>query len=151
MNTIKAKLDRSDYEIYNSDYLNYQIDEYFLDEKLEEFYPTQRYKGLVPTLSLMEFEEESEVVWKRILPAMYQKTVCPILMCPDDCDFSCTIIVAEIESKEDSILWKKIGLDKTELHKNRLQLEQSEMIGTKVNWFEKIPPLTFDRFSVPLF
>lgn len=33
----------------------------------------------------------------------------PILSCPDDFDFSCTVIVAEVEKTEDRVLWKRIG------------------------------------------
>lgn len=33
----------------------------------------------------------------------------PILSCPDDLDFSCVVIVAEIEKTGDFVLWKRIG------------------------------------------
>ena len=34
----------------------------------------------------------------------------PILSCPDDLDFSCLVIVAEVEKTEDRVLWKRIGM-----------------------------------------
>jgi hypothetical protein len=49
MNRIRAAVDTSDYEDkYN--FLNFQIDGFWLDEKLEEIYRGDGYKGLVPTL-----------------------------------------------------------------------------------------------------
>ena len=33
----------------------------------------------------------------------------PILSCPDDLDFSCIVIVAEIEKTDDHVFWKRIG------------------------------------------
>ena len=105
MNTIKAKIDKSDYEIYD-DFLNVEIDGYWLDEKLDQLYPNNFYKGLIPTLLFaLEIEAEKEVVWERILPKEKSTSICPILMCPDDCDFSCTIIVAEIETSKHFIKW----------------------------------------------
>lgn len=136
MNSIKGLLDKSDNEIYD-DYINFLIDGCWLDEKLEELYPGNGYKGTVPTLLFwMEIEEERKLVWKRILPKNGEKTICPILMCPDDADFSCTIILAEIENTGSTIKWNKIGLDQTKVF-------EIEKIGTTVNWFEKVQPLEF--------
>ena len=35
--------------------------------------------------------------------------VTPILSCPDDFDFSCIVIVAEVIKQKDTVLWKRIG------------------------------------------
>jgi hypothetical protein len=132
MNKIEGIEDISDYEGYWN-YVNYKIDGYWLDEKLEELYPGNMYKGLVPTLlDSMYREDEKAVVWKRILPDEFETTVCPILMCPDDNDFSCTIIVAEIRNR--------IGIDKT-------QEWEAEKVGTEVEWFDKVEPLSFAKYD----
>lgn len=137
MNTIKAIIDKSDYKIYD-DFLNIQIDGYSLDEKLDELYPGNMYKGLIPTLLFaMEIEKEKDIVWNRIFPEENKKAVCPILMCPDDCDFSCTLIVAEIENGGHSIKWHRIGIDKTTAY-------EPEKVGSTVEWFEKIGGLEFN-------
>ena len=57
-------------------------------------------------------------------------------MCPDDCDFSCTLIDAEIENTGTTIKWNKIGLDRTEEY-------EPEKIGLTVEWLGKIEPLEF--------
>ena len=33
----------------------------------------------------------------------------PILLCPDDLDFSCTVIIVEIEKTDKNVIWKRIG------------------------------------------
>ncbi len=136
MNKIEGILDKSDYNGY-WDFINYRIDEHWLDEKLDELYPDNMYKGLIPTLVYwMEIEDEKAVVWKRILPNENETTICPILMCPDDNDFSCTLIVAEIRNCGDLIQWKKIGLDKTKEW-------GAENVGSKVEWLDKFNEFNF--------
>ena len=33
----------------------------------------------------------------------------PLLLCPDDCDFSCVVIIAEVEKTGSLVYWKRIG------------------------------------------
>jgi len=58
-------------------------------------------------------------------------------MCPDDNDFSCTIIVAEIINKGDIISWLRIGVGKTKEW-------GAEKVGSNVEWFDKIDNLNFN-------
>ncbi|GAO43340.1 hypothetical protein [Flavihumibacter petaseus] len=138
MNKIEGILDKSDYEDY-WDFINFHIDGYWLDEKLDEIYPNNMYKGLIPTLVYwMEQEDEKAIVWKRILPDENETTICPILMCPDDNDFSCTLIVAEVRNCGDLIQWKHIGIDKTKKW-------EAEKVGSTVEWFDKFEELNFSK------
>lgn len=138
MNKIEGILDKSDYEGY-WDFINYRIDGHWLDEKLDELYPDNMFKGLIPTLVYwMEREDEKKIVWKRILPNENETTICPILMCPDDNDFSCTLIVAEIKNCGNLIQWKRIGIDKTNEW-------EAEKVGSIVDWFDKITLLEFTK------
>jgi len=138
MNKIEGLLDKSDYEVY-WDYLNYRIDDYWLDEKLHELYPNNFFKGLIPTLVYwMERDDEKDVVWKRILPEKGETSLCPILMCPDDNDFSCTLIVAEIYNSKDVITWRRMGINLT----NEWEVEK---VGSKVEWLDKVTELIFDK------
>lgn len=34
----------------------------------------------------------------------------PVLICPDDMDFSCTVIVAKVIYTEDEVIWDRIGI-----------------------------------------
>ncbi|WP_312555266.1 hypothetical protein [Empedobacter brevis] len=136
MNQIESRLNKSDDEDY-WDFLNYRIDGFWLDEKLDEIYPGNMFKGLIPTLVYwMERKDEKEIVWKRILPNENETTICPILMCPDDNDFSCTLIVAEIRNCGNIIQWRRLGLDKTNEW-------EADKVGMKVEWFDKIPEFNF--------
>lgn len=136
MNKIEGILDKSDYEGY-WDFINYRIDGHWLDEKLDELYPDNMFKGLIPTLVYwIEREDEKKIVWKRILPNENETTICPILMCPDDNDFSCILIVAEIKNCGNLIQWKKIGIDKTNEW-------EAEKVGSIVEWFDKLIFLEF--------
>lgn len=45
-------------------------------------------------------------VWKLI---EQETAVLPVLLCPDDLDFSCIVIVAEVEKTKDFVCWKRIG------------------------------------------
>ncbi|NLR95077.1 hypothetical protein [Flammeovirga agarivorans] len=137
MNTIKVEIDTSEYGA--DDFANYRIDNYWLDEKLDELYPNKFYGGTIPTLLFgMEIPEEEKVVKKRILPEIDKTVICPILMCPDDLDFSCTLIVAEIQNCGTTIKWNRIGIDKT-------TESDPENVGSKVKWFQKMDKLEFDK------
>ena len=35
--------------------------------------------------------------------------ITPILSCPEDFDFSCTVVVVEVEKQDDVVIWKRIG------------------------------------------
>ena len=59
-------------------------------------------------------------------------------MCPDDNDFSCTIIVAEIRNCGDLIQWKQIGIDKTKEW-------EAEKVGSTVEWFDKFEEFNFSK------
>lgn len=37
------------------------------------------------------------------------KAITPILSCPDDYDFSCIVIVADVSSQGNQVIWKRIG------------------------------------------
>lgn len=138
MNKIQGILDKSDYEGYTP-FINFYIDNISLGAKLEKLYPNNMYKALIPTLVFwMERKDEQEVVWKRILPNENETSICPILMCPDDNDFSCTLIVAEIINFGSYIQWRKIGLDKTNEN-------EAEKVGSVVEWFDKIDEMNFEK------
>ncbi|HVD99875.1 MAG TPA: hypothetical protein VNB90_16820 [Cytophagaceae bacterium] len=136
MNTIRAEKDRSDYN-EDFEYLNFKIEGRWLDELLEELYPGRQFKGLIPTLMYMNREDEQALVWQRILPEEGERKICPILMCPDDCEFFCTLIVAEIENWGSTVLWNRIGLNTT-ISNN------PEAVGLNVEWFQKIGMLEFE-------
>ncbi len=125
--TIKGKSEYSD-----NDHLIITIDGRPLDHFISDFDNNERhgYKGLVPTLlDWLENEDERKVTWTRILPAIGQTTIGPILMCPDDCNFLCTTVVAEIKRTERTIEWIRLGTNASPTNKS------ADKMGQEVNWF----------------
>jgi hypothetical protein len=144
MNKIETKKDKFDFKppYGGNEFLNIKIDGEWIDKKLNKLYPNNFIDGTISTLCFrLESEEEEKIVWERFLPTEKTSIICPILMCPDDCDFECTLIVAEIENFENKIYWKKIGIDKSETYKNK------ENVGSKVKWFNENQSFEFDKIE----
>jgi hypothetical protein len=93
--------------------------------------------GLVPTLlDWLTDENERKVTWDRILPADGKKTIAPILMCPEDRDLICTVVVAEVETRGTAVIWRRIGIDIGK------KTGKPENVGKKVEWLE-LPEFKF--------
>jgi len=126
---------------YGKDHYCIIVDGIPLDEWLHSCYPEEGYEGLIPTLSAsMEPREEALVL------SRYQSTgsivILPILMCPDDCDLWCTLIVVEVERRDGLIRWNRFGTDQSigdEL------IQSYECIGGRVNWLNCAPSLIFEQ------
>jgi len=136
MNQIQAKYEKSKYS--QKAHLTINVDGKYLDLILHEFYPNQNLIGLVPTLlNWLEDPKERQLVWNRI--ESNERQVVPILMCPDDVDLWCTVIVAEVEKTNDSVKWLRLGIDIGGPD------NMPDSIGTTVDWFDKIEPMEFDK------
>ena len=108
------------------------------------------YEGAVPAwldwfyTEIPSSTQAKKVVWDRLNLIGEQPIIVPILMCPDDLDFFCFVLVAEIRYDENTVRWGRIGLDTSE---NRG--DAPETLGEAVEWFDFIPPFVFrkDEFS----
>ncbi|MCG6192814.1 hypothetical protein LFX25_06115 [Leptospira sp. FAT2] len=139
MNRIEAVYDRSFYSA--GDHLDIRIDGEILTSYINRKFPNRDWIGLVPTLLDWLYDEgERKIVWERILPEVGESAVAPILMCPDDCDFFCTLIVVEIERTEEFIRWKRFGLDDSDLTDSDLS-----RIGNTVRWFSDSEEFLFSE------
>jgi len=108
-------------------------------ELLEKYAPDIGAAGLVPTwLGWMIEEREQAVAWERMVPPAAGKVRVPVLMCPDDLDFSCSLVIVDLEAEPGRILWSRTGLDAT-------QSDDPAQVGDRVNWFEGMPALSFRR------
>lgn len=65
----------------------------------------------------------------------------PILMCPDDMDFSCTVIVAEVIKTEKTVTWNRIG----SVLRTNWKLEDEQRSG--VLMVEKYSDEDWERFG----
>ena len=110
-----------------------------MDEALDEWHSGMQIRDLVPTLgSGLQEVVERKIVWERILPVEDTVAICPVLMCPDDCDFSCSLIVAEIINTDTVVQWKRIGFDQTK------ELG-ADNVGTSVKWFRGFKGFNFNK------
>lgn len=120
---------------------NYQIDDYWLNEKLEELYPGNGCWGSVPALVYWIAEEnEKNFIWKHILPDENQTSICPIYVDAEFLSFYGTLIVAEIKNCGETIQWKRLGLVRPPSGKE-------EEFETFTRWFENPINLTFSRLD----
>lgn len=54
----------------------------------------------------LEYSGDVRFVWKMLRE---DKAILPLYLCPDDLDFSCIVIVAEVEKTENYVYWNRIG------------------------------------------
>ncbi len=138
MNAISAVKRHSEFAV--AEHLVLTIDNTPLDVMLDSRFPGQNLIGLVPTLlDWMDDQREWAVVWNRILPSPGQRTIAPVLMCPDDTDFWCTVVLADVETGESTVRWHRLGLDASPAE------ELPDGIGQEVKWFEDFGPFEFER------
>ena len=75
------------------------------DERLSSF--IKPFITLFPAWSFdLDWEGDIRFVWDVL---NMENAPIPILMCEDDADFSCIVIVAEVEKTKDYVYWNRIG------------------------------------------
>lgn len=129
------------------EHLSIYIDNKRLDELLAQEVQAD-YLGLIP--AWLNFYDkafapsmmEKQYVWQQT-QLSDQPVVLPILLCPDDFDFSCTVIVVEVICEQDKVIWRKFGVDITPFDADETQLPKC--IGKKVNWIRNVGPFTFSK------
>jgi hypothetical protein len=111
-----------------------------LDVLLDSACPDLSLLGLVPTLlDWLEDPKERALVWERILPPTGCVAVAPVLMCPDDLDLWCSVVVAEVSSMDSTVWWRRVGLDMSK------PVDMPKSVGQAVEWFSGLGPYCFDR------
>lgn len=64
--------------------------------------------GLLPAWSgELEWQWENDFIWE--LVDSKEELNVPILVCEDDCDLSCIVLVAHIRKEGDKVYWDKLG------------------------------------------
>lgn len=128
---------------YNSKFstephLNLWIDGEPMQEWLHRLVPEAGMEGLVPAwLGWLNDPAEREIVRQRMVPRSGETQRVPLLVCPDDLDFSCTVVIAEVTATEDEVIWERLGLDTS-------RSEDPSEVGSQVDWFA-IPAIRFPR------
>jgi hypothetical protein len=73
-----------------------------------------------------------------MIPPINSIKICPLLICPDDQDFSCTTIVVEIENGRTTLKWNRVGINKC------YEFRKYDLIERDVEWFPDIGPFEFN-------
>lgn len=102
---------------YGYSRINWRIDGIPLPQYLTEWsaaFPDDKsmelmkpFEDLCPAWNTnLEWEGDVRFVWKVIA---LEQAVLPLLLCPDDLDFTCIVIVAEVKKDRDFVYWDRIG------------------------------------------
>lgn len=93
-------------------------------------------EGLVSSLlGWFHNDADSAVPWQRILPDIGCTAYAPVLICPDDLDLFCSVVMAEVVSEPDAIRWDKLGFS----------ANSGSGPGSCVRWESSWGPYRFDR------
>jgi len=92
--------------------------------------------NLVPAQSWLHNEQEIKLAWERLYNwGSGIKIIVPLLICPDDIDFGCTVVVTEQETTSEFVFWHRFGFS---LNKD---------ITNEVYWFKNTHLVRFDIFN----
>ncbi|WP_367872175.1 hypothetical protein [Luteolibacter sp. Populi] len=122
----------------DSPHLNLWVNGEPIQEWLHRQVPAGDLEGLVPAwLGWLNEDAEREIVRERMFPRVGETQLVPLLVCPDDLDFSCTLVIAEVSATGEDVVWERLGLDRT-------RSPDPSDVGTQVEWFA-IPSIRFPR------
>jgi len=140
LNNIEVKLMRSKYS--NVEHPTILIDGVPLDLILDKYYPTKNFQGLIPTLINWMHDPREQNLVKDRYNSKEMDVSLPVLMCPDDCDLWCTVIIAKVIISNENVMWDKIGIDSS----TREELISGyDCIGSSVEWLDLIPQFVFEE------
>lgn len=80
-------------------------------------------------------DDDFVVPWQRILPEVDCTGYAPILICPDDLDLRCSVVVVEVVAETDAIRWDRFGFDAS----------RNGAVRSVVRWEAGLGPYRFSR------
>jgi len=114
----------------------FAIDGVSLDLWLSERVPGDWISGLVPAQGWLIDDADFALAWRKIERVDDGcSTIVPILICPDDVDLNCSVVVVEQIGSGSEIIWRRFG---------RPSDSRGDQCGTTVMWFETYPTCAFD-------
>lgn len=139
MNRIEAVLAKS--KFVDEPHLVIMVDGVPLDELIDAALPGANLAGSVSSLlGWFRNDEDNLVPWQRILPETGCTGYAPILICPDDLDLSCGVVMVEVVAERDVIRWDRLGLDAS----------RSGAVGAYIRWAPAPGPYVFTRAGYEL-
>ena len=92
--------------------------------------------GLVPAQGWLIDDEEFGWAWQSISSVEPgTSTIVPVLVCGDDVDLSCSVVVVEQEIEAETVTWRRFGYSRS----------GGKESGITTQWFPGIPSLAFNR------
>ena len=108
-----------------------------LDELLDAALPEFDLVGQVSSLlGWFHNDEDSVVPWQRILPEIGCAGYAPILICPDDLDYHCGVVIVEVVAETNVIRWDRLGFNAA---------RNGSSVGSCVRWLPGLGPYRFRR------
>ena len=86
------------------------VDDTELSKYVSKHADDESYLGLWSAWMVNENEMDQELIYIKSLLEDKVSANIPILLCPDDFDFSCTIIFAKVVHTDDEVIWSNIGV-----------------------------------------
>ncbi len=140
MNKIEVKNYKSKY--MEEEHLSIFVDDIPLDVYISNIANDTTYIGLVsPFIDWNMSENEKNIIQNR-LKSKDKNVKLPVLICCDDLDLYCTVIIVDVYFENNIIEWRKIGLESSELCDITNDLNN---LGNVVKWFSNFSCLKFDK------
>ena len=114
------------------------IDGKTLDRILHEIRDGDGLLGLVPAVDFLYDSEERRIARDLACDFSNGSRRVPLLICPDDLDFSCTTIIVDACFSNSRVEWKRIGVSIAEPL-------GPESVYEEVSWYQNIPMFAFSR------
>jgi hypothetical protein len=134
VNTIDVK--RANSKFVAEPHLAITVDGIPLDALLDELLPDWQLAGLVSSLlGWFHNDEDRAVPWERILPEVGCTGYAPLLICPDDLDYDCTVVMAEVVAEPGVVRWDRLGFDAT----------RDGTVGSCIQWQPVLGSYCFGR------
>lgn len=94
-------------------------------------------QDLVPAQGWLIDDDEMKTAWRRIFPSdVGLTTIVPLLICPDDVDLTCSVIVVEQEISDDFVYWNRFGVAMDEPY---------DSVGATVRWLPEFRKAKFEK------
>ncbi len=112
----------------------FTIDDIPLDVWLNEMTNESTVLDLVPAQGWLDDEDEFELSWNRL--ECLEPDTCtfvPILICSDDVDFTCAVVIVEQSISMDTVIWNRFGWN----------LSSKKEVGSTIRWFKTQVSVSF--------
>lgn len=109
MEHIRTRYDHEeDYWIIDGRPLTVHLDEYIQKHPKKSLENMGSMLGLLPAWSgRLEWQWENDFIWE-LIDSREELNV-PVLVCEDDCDLSCIVIMVHIRKEKNRVFWDRIG------------------------------------------